>query len=138
MKWGSLFFVVNWILCLIVHLLWVNFEVGLFVFVVNWILCLIVYFLWLTFEVRLFDFLGFWSGIVCFCYKRYSTEVKVLFKRLGVDPLVIELDEMGEFLQSQKLLLCFTASSFRALVFANWHWRKGVYFVWESYIRIFA
>uniref|UniRef100_M1BS38 Glutaredoxin S12 n=1 Tax=Solanum tuberosum TaxID=4113 RepID=M1BS38_SOLTU len=25
----------------------------------------------------------------------YSTEVKVLFKRLGVDPLVIELDEMG-------------------------------------------
>ncbi|KAJ0054258.1 hypothetical protein Pint_01625 [Pistacia integerrima] len=25
----------------------------------------------------------------------YSTEVKTLFKRLGVDPLVIELDEMG-------------------------------------------
>ncbi|KAF3658217.1 putative indole-3-pyruvate monooxygenase YUCCA5-like [Capsicum annuum] len=27
----------------------------------------------------------------------YSTEVKVLFKRLGVDPLVIELDEMADW-----------------------------------------
>ncbi|KAK4720223.1 hypothetical protein R3W88_018561 [Solanum pinnatisectum] len=35
----------------------------------------------------------------------YSTEVKVLFKRLGVDPLVIELDEMGpQGPQLQKVL----------------------------------
>lgn len=35
----------------------------------------------------------------------YSTEVKGLFKRLGVDPLVIELDEMGpQGPQLQKLL----------------------------------
>ncbi|KAG5603270.1 hypothetical protein H5410_034640 [Solanum commersonii] len=47
----------------------------------------------------------------------YSTEVKVLFKRLGVDPLVIELDEMGKFPQSQVLLLYFSTSSVRALCF---------------------
>ncbi|XP_031278295.1 glutaredoxin-C5, chloroplastic-like [Pistacia vera] len=35
----------------------------------------------------------------------YSTEVKTLFKRLGVDPLVIELDEMGpQGPQVQKVL----------------------------------
>lgn len=30
-----------------------------------------------------------------FGFCRYSSEVKLLFKRLGVEPLVIELDEMG-------------------------------------------
>ncbi|KAK9082955.1 hypothetical protein Scep_029426 [Stephania cephalantha] len=35
----------------------------------------------------------------------YSSEVKVLFKRLGVDPFVVELDEMGpQGPQLQKLL----------------------------------
>ncbi|PKI76824.1 hypothetical protein CRG98_002810 [Punica granatum] len=35
----------------------------------------------------------------------YSSEVKALFKRLGVDPLVIELDELGpQGPQLQKLL----------------------------------
>lgn len=35
---------------------------------------------------------------VLILFVRYSMEVKSLFKRLGVEPLVIELDELGGYL----------------------------------------
>lgn len=34
-------------------------------------------------------------GCFLFSFYRYSSEVKLLFKKLGVEPLVVELDEMG-------------------------------------------
>ena len=36
-------------------------------------------------------------GTLDFLLLRYSSEVKALFKRLRVEPLVIELDEMGAY-----------------------------------------
>lgn len=41
------------------------------------------------------DFGDYNSFFFSFGFCRYSSEVKLLFKRLGVEPLVIELDEMG-------------------------------------------
>lgn len=55
-----------------------------------------------------------------------------MFKRLGVDPLVIELDEMGKFLQTQVLLpvhLLFKLYDFMI-------WGKNVYFVLELYFLL--
>ncbi|KAL0659949.1 hypothetical protein Bca4012_080534 [Brassica carinata] len=46
-----------------------------------------------------------WCSIGSCVYCRYCTEVKTLFKRLGVQPLVIELDELGpQGPQLQKVL----------------------------------
>lgn len=42
-------------------------------------------------------FLEIWNGFCWILCWRYSSEVKALFNRLGVQPLVIELDELGEF-----------------------------------------
>lgn len=42
-----------------------------------------------------------------FLVRRYSMEVKALFKRLGVEPLVIELDELGE---ASLILVCFSSN----------------------------
>lgn len=42
-------------------------------------------------------------------YCRYCTEVKTLFKRLGVQPLVIELDELGMLVY---ICLAFLKKSF--------------------------
>lgn len=53
--------------------------------------CLIFFLIFcMWFDKGVFE-MGYWS----FLFWRYSTEVKTLFKRLGVEPLVIELDEMG-------------------------------------------
>lgn len=51
---------------------------------------------------------------------RYSSEVKSLFKRLNVDPLVVELDELGMFGSFLFYFIFFSLISCLLLAAGSW------------------